>query len=77
MQQLISFLCVVLSLFALSCENSASTQNQPQREKSSTISSNQENTSEISNDLIQQLITDINTNENNFHLTKEDLEKVK
>ncbi len=73
-QQLILFLCVVVSLFGLSCENSASTQNQPLREKSSTISSNQENTSKIPNDLIQQIITDINTNENNFHLSKEDLE---
>lgn len=74
MRQLILFLCIVVSLFGSSCENSASTQNQPPIEKSSTVSSNQKNTSKIPDDLIQQLITDINTNENNFHLSKEDLE---
>ena len=75
MQQLILFLCVVVSLFGLSCGSSASMQNQSLIEKSSqAISSNQENSSKIPSDLIQQLITDINTNENNFHLSKKELE---
>ena len=74
MWQLILFLCVSVSLFGSACGNSTAMQNQLLPvEKASPIISSAPNNTEISDDLIQQLITDINANKNNFRLSEEDL----
>jgi hypothetical protein len=72
----ILFFGLVISLFAPFCGNSTLSKNQNSQIENVTpaISSAPKNTSEISKILIQQLIADINANENNFHLSEEDLE---